>query len=612
MNRKHLALLLALLITIGTAGTLFVAVTGSVAAQEATPTPSGNETASAEGNATFSNERYSIGELRRGGTSFAGSSSGEGEGQNAAPPSGRLIENGASPVFVRHYPPGPTGDEFAYLEPGQTVESRDISLLSVRFGENVEPETYTLVVVYWQAENGSAVNQTVMRHQLEFGRYYDLSDITLRPRFGETTQITMWLEQGGKPVTGARWRFEYRPVPSSQGLPFANTWGAFLSWAIWNFLVTTGVGSAIVIAIGMVATRKAGPAPALKLGGLIGFVMLLLYVSAFGNTLTLITAAPYLLSIPVVVLVLVVTLHFSSETFQIRAEKPYVTSARDPLGGTVPSVETEEADVYHAIRFENGDRGIIDPHRLRAWFARWFADVGRIRSSQWSTLVHTEGDAPEAEKIYVDQDSETLIDFKPAHWRVQMLLWDYIDRIVNAIRGSVRKVNPWAESPGQDEFVYPDDFPPIERERPSTGRFGPPTLFAAGVVGAGAFVVGLFTSPDPTVSAQMAVASAVLMVAFVRVDAYAGRASVNAAPAHATAAKAARVVEQQEREKWETFDDLSERIAELEFEGLEQVIPVLESYREKSQERLDSLFGDTSDGEKPEGRRKLVDGESDD
>jgi hypothetical protein len=609
MKRKHLALLLALLLTLGTAGTIFVAATGSVAAQESTPTPDG---ADGDQNVTVSEGSYSLDELRQGGTSFAGSSSGEGEGQNAAPPSGRLIENGASPVFVRHYPPGPASEEFEYLEPGQTVKSRDISLLSVRFGENVEPKTYTLVVVYWQAENGSAVNQTVVQHQLEFGRYYDLSDITLRPEFDETWQVTMWLEQDGEPVDGARWRFEYRPVPSSQGLPFANTWGAFVPWFIWNFLVTTGVGSVIVIAGGMVATRKAGPAPALKLGGLIGFVMLLLYVSAFGNTLSLITAAPYLLAIPIVVLVLIVTLHFSSETFQIRAEKPYVTSARDPLGGTVPSIETEEADVYHAIRFENGDRGIIDPFRLRSWFARWFADVGRIRSSQWSTLVHTEGDAPEAEKIYVDQDSEVLIDFTPAHWRVQMLLWDYLDRIVETIRGSIQRANPWAESPNNSEFVYPEGFQPLERDRPSTGRFGPPTLFAAAVVGAGAFVVGLFTSPDPTVSAQMAAASFVLMVAFVRVDAYAGRASVRAAPAHATAAKAARVVEEQEREKWETFDDLSERIAELEFEGLEKVIPVLESYREKSQERLDSLFGDASNGEDSRNRRQLAEGKSDD
>lgn len=585
-------MVLAFLIALGTAGAFMAAATGPVAAQE---TP---ENATVDNRTTVEEGDFSLTELRRGGTAI----STDAADAQFNPPGGRLIDNGSSPAYLIHYPPGPTADEFAYLESGETVESRQLTLLSSRWGKNVKPLNYTLVVVYWQpdtrtvtADDGTtttenyAANQTVQKTELTLESQNDPNDVRLQPKFGETWQVTAWLEHDGEAVEGARWLFEYRPVPTSKGLPFEDRFDSFLNWAIVNFLLTSGIGSVLAIVVGSIATRRAGPAPALKLGGIVAFIGLLLYVSAFGNTLSLIVAAPYLLSIPVVVAALITTLYMSASSFGIRAEQPHTTEVTDPLGEEVPSIETERAAHYAGIRYPNGDRGIIEPRKLTSWLARFFADTGRIPSGQWSKLVQSEGLSPEAEKIYVDQDSEELIDFTPAGWRVRLLVADYISAIVGAIRS---RREPVTDGGQQLDLEADADEDP---DRPGMMP-GWPSVFVAGLIGIVAGVVMLFSTPEVAETAQTAAWAAGLSLLFLRVEPTPGRAFVEPAPAHATAAKAARIVEQEELEKWRTLDELSERIADREFEGLDKVLDVLDSYREQTQERLDRVLGHEGNG----------------
>jgi len=129
------------------------------------------------------------------------------------------------------------------------------------------------VITYWQpetrqTENGTAVdvaaNQEVQRATVTIEDGYANAPVALNSHYEQNYQATMWLEQDGDPVDGARWRFEHASAPASQQVQIETQADAW--WYAFTTAIIPGVASIIMGLSGAKATLKlAGKGPGYSL-----------------------------------------------------------------------------------------------------------------------------------------------------------------------------------------------------------------------------------------------------------------------------------------------------------------------------------------------------------
>ena len=410
--------------------------------------PHGDTTPQTNGSAVASEGPFGIDELRTGG-----------DQPSAAPPSVRYVGgtevDGA--VAVRYRPADPLSNEPVYLEGGQTLNTDEIELYSTVFGESTGD--YELVITYWQpetrqTENGTAVdvaaNQEVQRATVTIEDGYANAPVALNSHYEQNYQATMWLEQDGDPVDGARWRFEHASAPASQQVQIETQADAW--WYAFTTAIIPGVASIIMGLSGAKATLKlAGKGPGYSLATW-GVVSVFGIVSVLGGLYyeiaTVVANLDVLMGLSLLPIAYGGGLRMSPPTERIAFVRKELTDAvslrrgeRDkepdavPDGGeATPSVTDsvelgeegyfdelyEQLAIKTTIRAQDGGR-MVPKKGIRPFFARLFAKAARLDLSQLRTRVRVEGDA--TQKVYVDPDEDNAVEHRPARLRRRMPVW---------------------------------------------------------------------------------------------------------------------------------------------------------------------------------------------
>ncbi|QKY18298.1 hypothetical protein [Halorubrum sp. CBA1229] len=410
--------------------------------------PPGDTSPQTNGSEVSSAGPFDIDQLRNGGTQ-----------PSAAPPSVRYVGDteidGA--IAVRYRPADPLSNDPIYLEGGQTLNTDQIELYSTVFGDSTGE--YELVIVYWQpesrqTENGTAVdvaaNQEVQRATVTVEDGYANAPVELNSHYDSNVQATMWLEQDGQAVDGARWRFEHASAPASQQVTIETQADAW--WYSFRTAILPGVASIIIGLSGAKATlRLAGRGPGYSLTSW-GIASAILVTGVLGGlyyeVATVVANLDVLMGLSLLPIAYGGGLRMSPPTERIAFVRKELTDAvslrrgetdKEPdaladggeaAGGVTDSVELgedgyfdelyEQLAIKTTIRAPDGGR-MVPKKGIRPFFARLFAKAARLDLSQLRTRVRVEGDA--TQKVYVDPDEDNAVRHRPAHLRRRMPVW---------------------------------------------------------------------------------------------------------------------------------------------------------------------------------------------
>lgn len=501
-----------------------------------------------------------------------------------APTSVREFDPGEFMLVVQ-FPPNPTAENDKRLEPGAMVRGNKLRLETVRTVPGVESRNLTVVIVYWQEETARqndtvvnyAANQSVQRVQVTVGTKWSATNVSLTPHFDGPVQATMWLEDGGQRLEGATWRFVHHSVESEEALPFNATWGGLFWWGLPRWGVSTFLGLIGAIVLGFEFPKRAGTGFNKGIGwwvfmsALVGGVLV---AGWYADVVSIVVAAPYLLALPFAGLAFIVVSERYQPAHKGLFERPSLTETTDPTGDPVPDIEGEEGDIVHLVDLP-GALGVVKPGSISAALARWRAGFARIKESDIPQRFPYGGDSNIAEKIYVES-----YEFKPAGWHFDFK----------------------KEVPREAEFEFENGDGEVMVE-----EWDREQLAKTGIVG----VVGALVAFLAGGGLAVAFLAGIVLAALVSLEPHPSELDLELSPAHATAAKAARLAEEQTRLEFDTFEKVADHIAELETSGYEEVYKILEAYRNRREEALDELFGQ-GEGEAERKERPVTVGGDDD
>ncbi|MFB6200674.1 MAG: hypothetical protein ABEI98_01545 [Halorhabdus sp.] len=502
-------------------------VAGSLALPVAADSPS-------SANATADTENYTYDELARYGDRAEGLMKGE----------HWLGQYGT--VVLTYEPVDPKSPAWVYLTPGETLQTRTVSVDAIRLGDDID-ESLNVTVVAWEkgekvvpvgnttktveaATNVTSFTKTVT---LEQGR--DEAEITLPARYDQGPyQITMWIEE----EPDARWRFQLNPVPFGQPMDI-NSEGDFWATAFWWIIlpVTVGAGSGVVSAKKALDQIKVGTGYGFKFWGAVTALSLIL-TALFGwyHTVVLLDRAPWIVG----GLILAITLAMAIEILDRKAEivafeRDELQDAKSPAGEDVVDSLYQEVK-HHRVVEENGvlyfvPRGIINA------LARFWADPPTVPMEELKTQIEVRGSL--ARKFVADPHEESAVDAKPARFAIHSPIRHDIDLDEDAGLLEKLKLIRWGLF-AKSAFVFPIVMIGVDIWFGLTGL---------------ATVLGL------------------VAVAAVWITALDGEATFNAAPIHQTSARAtitaegteyddAATIESERREKYDALATTSADVLE--------------------------------------------------
>lgn len=607
VNRLALLALVAVLIAPMAAGLVVGQEANATETNTATATPTVTAAPTATPNATATPTPvpppadagpYSIDELRTGGTAVEN-----------APDSTRMLPNGEF-IYLRKWPVGITSTGWDYMGSGDEYHGDKVTFLVVHNGK-AEPIEATIVVTYWQprtrqvrTEQGIiteeyAGNQSVQKKDITIDPGYDINNVTLTSHYQDTYRVTAWLEIGGEPVEGARWRFDHQSNKASSAVPFGSQWSDYLAWFTPRFLVggAAAVISGIAFAYRYVTRAGVSSEKGIMFWAFVSTIAL--GAAAIGwwqQVVALVVGAPILLNVPMFALAFVVSAGYFDSSSTARIEAPHITDVRDPMGERKPTIASERGATYRYIE-HGGGIGIIKKgsgsSSIASSIARYFTGPATIPSDEWKTAFSYDG--PEDTKIYVDnapgddakcpscpnlltipQDPASSVHCEACGWR----------GTGDDLRRDIISFTPARWSWGPPDFVYSGS-----GDERSLAPY-PLVLLVGALALFGGLGYGIASQIFVSEAAVMTVAIGFVGVAslFTAASPRSPSAWLNASPAHASHAKAARLVEIEERKTWDTFTELADHIADLEVEGLDEALTLVEAYRTKVEERISSVF----------------------
>lgn len=457
---RHVALALLLVIP------LLAGAVPATAQETPTPTPVANTTATASATATATPtpasggvERpgpFDLATLRTAGTTPAG---------EAVPPSMRYLGDpimGA--VAMRHKPVSPIDNDWTWVEPGTTVQTDRLQLVSSAFG-NAAGE-YDLVVVYWheeqrQAANGTTVpvaaDQTVQRISVTLDDGRAATVVDLQSHYDRAWRTTAWLEQDGEPVPGARWTFTHQSSPASEQVQISSE--SDLWWATIKTTWLPGAAGIIAgLSLARLTLRRTSRGPGYGLGVwvfLAGFGGLVAAAGLWYEITVLIARVDIIIGLSLGVLAYGGGLRFHPPVERVAFVQKHL---RRVDGGTEgqpvatdgghrgPGFDMSDLEAPETVadgdRPRLGEQGYYEELResrtvvptivgedgrgvpkqgLRPFFARLFADPARLDLSGLQTRTQVSGDIDE--KVYVRPDAEAPVDHTPARLVGRIPVW---------------------------------------------------------------------------------------------------------------------------------------------------------------------------------------------
>lgn len=528
----------------------------------------------------------------------------------AAPASVRYLDGSDGPggaVALRHRPTNPLENEPKFLEPGTELNGDELEIYSTIFGEATGE--YEFVIVFWQQEQKTvnettvtyAADQEVQRIGVTLEDGYASADVSLKSHYDETWQATAWLEQGGDPAPGAKWRFSHASLPASQQVQIntrADAW-----WYALRTAILPGIAGIILGLMGAQLTlRKTGDGPGygLVLWGIVGSLALLTALSGLYYEVAAVVAHfEILMGLSLGVIAYGGGLRMSPPTEKIRFPRKELRDARslrnrpeetaedgDAMsdGGTTSDASDiveipadgykdelyEDEETLTTVRGEDGSR-LVTKTGLGPFFARLFADGATLNLQGLQTRVRVRnGDA--AEKVFLDPESDGL-----SHTAAQLK----------------RRMPVWHRLPEPEE----DE----EHDLVTKGLYGALTIGALALPYIG-WQVGAATINAPMIGAAVGT----VLLGIESYGAHDGYLNYDEAPRHFVSADASLTVLQNELVDAKTIEELEE-IAWEERSRTALEARDVEARRDKSiiqrmNERalgmdLDILDGDAGDAE---------------
>jgi len=315
---------------------------------------------------------YSLSELQNCGKSY-----------ESAPDSMRFVGDYGS-ATVRYFPVGPGGSNWNYLERGTTVNGDRVAIRTVRLAPAGElDETLNVTTVFWQkgqrtVEEGNttttvtvAKNVTSKTTQIEAGRGYALSNISLPPHYDQTWQVTMFIEEN----PDARWCFEHQSVESSRGLPFPATWGGLWSWITPTMLLPILLSTGFVAMAVPASIKRTGQGP--NMGLLFWFIVLgvlgmIVGGGAYVWTTSVLASAPYVVAVliaGVIGIIMLETMEYG--LYRVAFIRLFTEDKQNPRGDVAAEARGGEFEVATVADTDDGPKAIEDG--IRPWLARLFS-----------------------------------------------------------------------------------------------------------------------------------------------------------------------------------------------------------------------------------------------
>jgi hypothetical protein len=457
-----------------------------------------------------------------------------------------------------------------WLEPGAEINRNEL-MFKGNFPYDGETREYDLKIVYYhsdtrtiQTENGTVTQEYanvtgVDRKTIQMSPgFQSQANISLRSHYDSGERMAIYLvDDNGVHV--AKWGpYTHQSVQTTAGLPFS-TWGGFLPWVIKWFLVTTGVGGAFAVVAGNRLARETGGFGKglgwwAIIGGLAAGFAAYIY---FAELVALIITIPFLLAVPVVFGIFVVTVEVMQPTSLARLEQPNITETESSVGEQRPHIEGERADKLHIFDRDDG-LAFITYGSIRNALARWVAGLAVVPWDNVHKRYKVSGDSPDGEKFYIRG-----FDFEPAHWTFAF--------------------------PELKTHVETEDGGYVERWR---------TGFIAGavvsVLAGWALATGLFSAP------YLGVGLGLLPSIASGLEPHRGEIDIEFADGAEISAKAARVTETEERIKYDSLDKAIEGISNAQEDVWKQIQHIVHKTQQERDNTIDELYefsdGDVFDG----------------
>lgn len=491
-----------------------------------------------------------------------------------APTSTRAIGSPArGGIAIEHTPLQLLGGTEQMMEPGAQIQSDTLTLFGSTYGDAAGQ--YELVIVYWNKESTTvdgvtrqyAADQQVQRVTVTAENGYWKTPIQLESHYDDAVQATMWLEQDGERLDGARWRFTHRSNPLTAAPGFSVDGKSDLwRWAGLTILVPAVPG----LFIGRRGARHVldetvvgpqwGMAKWLILFGILGITG--------GTVLTWQTAAilaraPWVVGAAFTVLSFIAFIGWSdhkTETAQF-VQKDIVEST-SVTGDDVPDVVREHIEQETVVR--EGETLFMPAGGILPFIARYWARPAQIAQDHLESGISCTGDI--SRKFEVDPESdETLVH------RAASLSFD--PQLLNDL-----------DSP--DALTDGGETPPHGRIERLIGRvnwrfltisiggFLGIRLATVALTGAGLIGAGLGILPF-------------LAASYRPRD---GDLRYEPAPAHFSKAGAILATQRQTYREAQTFEDLHGMVANLDLEVIDRTQETTEAVRQQMREKINDIF----------------------
>jgi hypothetical protein len=403
MNTRFFSTLFALLLVVSAVGAV------AVVADDHTQ----NQDQSAE-------DKYSLSELREGGTQYEGASS--------------MRITGDQAYWAIYWPADnpmanpPEGDGWKYLEPGQEVGRNTVYLRTIKTDSGVENKTVR--VVYWQTEQkqitegNTTTTETVLTNVTEdtqvvqFVQGRPTEPVNLR-KHDQATHVTMWFEENPKE---ARWTFTHKSIATTQSANI-DTMGDYwiqvgqdliLPLLFGLFLVGFGVKKAI---------KRAGIGPQ---WGYVPWVILIVIITIistvylYGSIAELLVDLPKLAAVVLLAMIGIVMLEtFSTNVDKVFFARPSVEEVVSPSGDEGYDMYEFDGETHKVVRMPDGTRSVVKPGLL-PFLSRVFGGVAPLEGVE---NIKSRVEMPESkwdETHFVDAESDEIVDYRREGWTLDI------------------------------------------------------------------------------------------------------------------------------------------------------------------------------------------------
>lgn len=582
---KPVAVILATVLLATSVGGVAMAAESAPAApavqsENETETPEPSDTETEQASNWSPPGPFDIEELRRGGTH-----------DPEAPPSVRSLYNDQGRPFgdigVEYTPISPFDSSTEWLEAGQKLQTDTIQFYSTAYG--TATGEYELVIVYWLPETKQvdgttvtyAANQSIQRVSFNVDEGYATADIKLNSQYERNWQTTMWLERDGERVEGARWRFQHKsnPLTAAPAFPI-NSEGDLWRWGMPNILIPA-LGSVLVAGfIGTHVLSKVIKGPGMGLGfwaAVFGVSATGLVAFATWQTAAVLARASVISGVFVGFVALIVYLGLNDAEVEKAGffQRKLGEDAITPTGEERPGTRKVPNKVLDII--QRGDTIYAPQDGIRPMLARYWAKPAEVKREDLKTV---DDGTPESflQKLFdVDAESDYVVDHKPA-------------RLVFA-----------------PTVIKPDEEVDLKQPPESDSITALPTAiavtignltrrvnwqFVATSLGGGALVYAAVLSQIGVQSFSLIAAAIPTLI--VGYEARDGKLNVEPSPYHDTDPRAIVREEGKQHRVFKTYNDIADRISQLEFESYEQTQQIIDKLHTEMREQLQESHGGTS------------------